>query len=50
MREHFTPQDGVHTYNTRLSSTCYLKGKIVWFKIILLQWVFIMELITTCIW
>jgi len=49
MREDFIPQDGVHTYNTRLSSIYYLKGKRVWFKIILLQWVFIMELITTCI-
>ena len=26
MREHFIPQDGVHTYNTRLSG----KGKITW--------------------
>jgi len=49
MREHFIPQDGVHTYNTRLSS----KGKFVipkvksWSKIILLQRVLIMELTTT---
>ena len=33
MREHFIPQDGVHTYNTRLSSKgafVFSKGKITW--------------------